>query len=76
LLYLEVPHEALVREHPGSLDLASRKHHWHEHINFFTEASVLALIERAGLRLLDTLHLPIDLGVRKSALMGFVAKLR
>lgn len=74
LLYLEVPHEALVREHPGNLHLASLKRHWHEHINFFTEASVRALIERAGLRLVDSFHLSIDLGSRKAALMGFLAK--
>jgi hypothetical protein len=75
LLYLEVPHEALVREHPGSLHLASIKHHWHEHINFFSEASVRALLERAGFQVLDAIHLPVDLGWRKGALMGFVAKL-
>jgi hypothetical protein len=75
LLYLEVPHEALMREHPGSLKLAPLKRHWHEHVNFFTETSVRRLLERAGLVVLDVLHLSIDLGWRKAVLMGVLAKL-
>jgi SAM-dependent methyltransferase len=53
LLYLEVPYEALVREFPGSRDLASRKRHWHEHINFFTPDALVCLLERAGLDFID-----------------------
>ena len=75
LFYLEVPHEALMREHPGSLELAPRKRHWHEHINFFTEQSVRKLLERAGMPVLAVHHLTIDLGWRKGAVMGFLAKL-
>jgi 2-polyprenyl-3-methyl-5-hydroxy-6-metoxy-1,4-benzoquinol methylase len=74
-LYLEVPNEALMREHPGSLKLAPLKRHWHEHINFFTEASLRRLLERAGLQVLDVLDLSIDLGWRKATVMGVLAKL-
>jgi hypothetical protein len=75
LLYLEVPHETLMREHPGSLELSALKRHWHEHINFFTEPSVRRLLERARLQVLDVLHLSVDLGWRKGMIMGVSAKL-
>jgi len=76
LLYLEVPHEQLIREHPGSLGLAVLKRHWHEHINFFTEAGLRRLIDRAGLQLVDV-HFPgIELGMRQGEVMGLLAKLQ
>lgn len=53
LLYLEVPYEALIREFPGSHDLAPRKRHWHEHINYFTPGALVSLLERAGLDYID-----------------------
>jgi hypothetical protein len=53
LLYLEVPYEALVREFPGSRELAPLKRHWHEHINFFNPDALVRLLERAGLRYID-----------------------
>jgi hypothetical protein len=52
LLYLEVPYETLMREHPGNLQLAPLKHHWHEHVNFFTPLALKRLVERAGLRII------------------------
>jgi len=74
LLYLEVPHEALMREYPDDLGLASRKRHWHEHINFFTRRGLHCLLERAGLTLLDSHCLPIDLGWRSGEIMGVLAR--
>lgn len=75
LLYLEVPHEALVREHPGSLELAPLKRHWHEHINFYTETSMRRLLERLGLSVVDVLRLPVDVGWTRSEVMGVLARL-
>lgn len=75
LLYLEVPHEALMREHPGSLTLARTKKHWHEHINFFTHQALQQLVQRAGLEVLDSHLLPVDLGWRKAEVMGVLARL-
>lgn len=75
LFYLEVPHEALMREHPDSLQLAPLKRHWHEHINFFSEGSLHRLIERVGLEVLDSHILSVELGVRKGAVMGILARL-
>lgn len=50
LLYLEVPLEAYVAENAGVDNLAAGKKHWHEHINFFTETALRALIARCGLK--------------------------
>lgn len=72
LLYLEVPHEPLVRQHPPGTDLAPLKRHWHEHVNFFTPASLRQLATRAGLRVADTLFLPIDNGTRQGEVMGLL----
>ncbi|HDS1800368.1 TPA: class I SAM-dependent methyltransferase [Pseudomonas putida] len=74
LLYLEVPHEALVREHPGSLELVPLKRHWHEHVNFFTEAAMRRLLERLGLEVVDVLRLPVDLGWTRGEVLGVLAR--
>lgn len=75
LLYLEVPHEALVREHPGSLQLAPLKRHWHEHVNFYTETALRRMLERLGLNVVDVLRLPVDVGWTRSEVMGVLARL-
>lgn len=74
LVYLEVPHEALMRENPGSLELAGRKRHWHEHVNFFTQQALHRLLDSAGLVLVDSHLLTIDLGWRQSQVMGVLAR--
>lgn len=74
LLYLEVPHEALVREHPGSLELAPLKRHWHEHVNFFTETAIRRLLARLGLVVVDVLRLPVDLNWTRGEIMGVLAR--
>lgn len=74
-LYLEVPHEGLVRDHPNSLNLASLKRHWHEHVNFFTETSMRHLLRGLGLEVVDVLHLPVDVGWTQGEVMGVLARL-
>lgn len=74
LIYLEVPHEALMRAHPGNLQLAIRKRHWHEHVNFFTELALRALLERLDLVVVDVLHLPVDIGWTQGEVMGVLAR--
>lgn len=51
VLYVEVPHEQLVREGSGSL--VEQKKHWHEHINFYTEQSMRTLLGNCGLDIID-----------------------
>lgn len=75
LFYIEVPHEPLVREFPGDLSLATRKRHWHEHINFFTEAALHRLLERAGLQHIETQLLSYDNGSRRGEVIGILARL-
>ncbi|WP_220813420.1 class I SAM-dependent methyltransferase [Pseudomonas paralcaligenes] len=74
LLYLEVPHEALVREHPDSKCLAPLKHHWHEHVNFYNETALRRLLERLGLQVVDSLRLPVDIGWTRSEVLGVLAR--
>lgn len=74
LLYLEVPHEQLVRQHPDSRDLAPLKRHWHEHVNFYNETALRLLLERLGLQLVDSLRLPVDLGWTRSEILGVLAR--
>lgn len=76
LLYLEVPHEQLVREHPASVGLATLKRHWHEHVNFFTEAGLHRLLHRAGLQLMDIHFMDIEIGMRTGQLIGLLARLK
>lgn len=75
ILYLEFPHEELMRR-PDCGDRASAKRHWHEHINFFTEAAVNAMTARAGLDVLQCLSHPVSAGGRVGQVFSVVAKLR
>lgn len=53
VLYIEVPLEEIIRT---SIDLAktfSLKKHWHEHINFFSEDSLVTLLNRSGLEIIE-----------------------
>jgi 2-polyprenyl-3-methyl-5-hydroxy-6-metoxy-1,4-benzoquinol methylase len=73
LLYVEVPHEPLIRDHPGDLNLGALKRHWHEHVNFYTEPSLRRLLDQAGLQVLASHFLPYDNGSRKGEVMGVIA---
>jgi hypothetical protein len=53
LLYIELPLEEIVRTSNSSSELLNKKRHWHEHINFFSEHSIKALLNRLDLRLVQ-----------------------
>jgi SAM-dependent methyltransferase len=53
VLYIEVPLENLVKDYGGDKQLLNKKRHWHEHINFFNQDSLNALLTVAGFSLLD-----------------------
>lgn len=74
LLYIEVPYETLIRDNQNSLALAGLKKYWHEHINFFTEKSLAYLLQCAGMEIIDTRTLSVDLGWRTGAIIGVLAK--
>jgi hypothetical protein len=49
LLYIEVPMEDIIRVSKHGSDLSKMKKHWHEHINFFSENSLIKLFNICGL---------------------------
>lgn len=51
LLYVEVPLEKVMEFPPA--DPLRHKRHWHEHVNFFSRASLEALMTRSGLEVLE-----------------------
>lgn len=53
ILYIELPCESLVRDSSDNKNLAVKKKHWHEHINFYSESSIRALLLFCGLELID-----------------------
>jgi SAM-dependent methyltransferase len=64
LLYLEVPLEVYVAENAGVENLAAGKKHWHEHVNFFTEPALRALIARRGMIVVHLEAIEIEVGGR------------
>ena len=52
-LYVEVPYEAVMRQAATDTRAWQLKRHWHEHVNFFSEAGLRQLLSRLGLRLLQ-----------------------
>jgi len=46
LLYIELPFEAIMQDEVAKQILAKR--HWHEHINFFSESSLVSLLNACG----------------------------
>jgi hypothetical protein len=61
VLYIEVPFEKLVRDYSDPMQLLQHKRHWHEHINFFSKASIEALISEMGLKLLQIRELDVEI---------------
>jgi hypothetical protein len=56
ILYIEVPNENLLIEHNNPLE---KKKHWHEHINFFSEKSLINLLQKTGFSILKINNLKI-----------------
>jgi SAM-dependent methyltransferase len=74
LLYLEVPYEPLMRANPGSLSTHLSKHHWHEHINFFSADSLSTLVEHAGLQLIEIKESEISIGWRECCIFSVLCR--
>jgi hypothetical protein len=74
LLYLEVPHEALIRAHSGSTNAHRYKRHWHEHINFFSEKSLNAMIARAGLQPVVVQSIGITFGGKPANILAALCR--
>jgi len=75
ILYLEVPFEELFKRHEQSEFLGQFKRYWHEHVNFFSPASLRAMVASCSLEILDEKILPVSVGFRNSAVQMFVCRL-
>lgn len=53
VLYIELPVEKLILEGGEVQSLVSKKRHWHEHINFYTENSLKQLLDRCDMTILE-----------------------
>ena len=62
LLYVETPREALMREETPR---GPRKRLWHEHVNFFSEAALDAMLARAGLVAVARAVMEVEAGGRR-----------
>jgi hypothetical protein len=65
VLYIEVPHEDLIRGAADDTNTHVRKKYWHEHINFFTRESLGTLIEGCGLRVIGMRSIEADGGAKR-----------
>ncbi len=74
VLYLEVPLEEIFRSNKDGSPRGERKRHWHEHINFFSPSSLIALARVCGLDVLVSHTLPVVLGWRNSAVQMLICK--
>ena len=74
ILYLEVPHEDLVRQIDDPQERLTGKRHWHEHVNFFTFESLEAVLRHAGLRVVDWLSLPVTAGGKDGHVFSIIAR--
>jgi len=52
VLYLEVPHEVLMRSYATGAERLRAKRHWHEHVNFYTDTALQSLVRMAGLSII------------------------
>ena len=75
VLYIEVPLEDIVRTNDVKTALHQKKKHWHEHINFYTEKSIEALLTTCGLSIIDLKQLEATAGGNSSFLYLIACKL-
>jgi hypothetical protein len=73
LLYLEVPHEEVVRTIADPATRLRSKRHWHEHINFFTADALDVVFRQAGLRIVERISHPVFAGGKESHVFSIAA---
>lgn len=74
LLYVEAPHEDLMRLTADPAARLAAKRHWHEHINFFSGESVEALLNRIGLDVVARDTHPIHAGGKTTYVFSVAAR--
>ena len=60
VLYIEVPFEPIMQQ--DAPDRETVKRHWHEHINFYSQSSLEALLRTHGFEIVDQGVLEINIG--------------
>jgi SAM-dependent methyltransferase len=75
VLYIEVPHEDLMRNSHDGADPGPKKRHWHEHINFFSRQSLLQLINLCGFEVVAANELLVVAEGRPAALFQWACRL-
>lgn len=75
ILYVEVPFEGIFAAADDRRPLGGEKRHWHEHVNFFSTASLRALAHSFQLEILTSKILPVSLGWRESAIQLLICRL-
>jgi 2-polyprenyl-3-methyl-5-hydroxy-6-metoxy-1,4-benzoquinol methylase len=60
ILYIEVPHEPIMMGDTDLVNLATRKKHWHEHINFFSETALRVMLRECELEAIEMEHVECD----------------
>lgn len=76
VLYIEVPHEDLIRLGSTPDEVLRAKRHWHEHINFFTSRALNILLERASIEVLAMESMEISVGGKTSHVFMIASKMR
>ena len=71
-LYIELPYEKLIIEIENKKKSYESKKHWHEHVNFFSKKSILKLLKKCKLKLVDFRKLDVAGG--NFSLMQIICK--
>lgn len=61
ILYIEVPQEEIIRRYSEDESIELKKFHWHEHINFFSKDSLINLMEKCNLIVIDYKELCVEI---------------
>ena len=73
VLYIEIPLENIMETQ--KINPQYFKKHWHEHINFFSEQSLIRLIDRCGMKLLSMNKLRASAGGASNYLLQIACEL-
>jgi SAM-dependent methyltransferase len=74
ILYLEVPLEGIFQESGQGRPRGSMKRHWHEHINFFSPESLIAMAHYCDLEILESRVMQVNLEYRKSCIQTLICR--
>lgn len=73
-LYLEVPFEKLMQDQARDECYKELKKHWHEHVNFFSQTSILTMLKKLDLEVIKSEIIHINLGWRESSVISVICK--